>query len=59
MKTTLICPFIYLAHYDLVTTAAGQEFLRANSLEPELLRLCIGCEPPEAIVAALAEALAD
>jgi len=24
MKTTLICPFMYLAHYDLVTTPAGQ-----------------------------------
>lgn len=58
MKQTLICPFIYLAHYDLVTTEAGRETLKANGLNPELLRLSIGCEPAESIIAALAEALA-
>lgn len=58
MKTTLICPFIYLAHYDLVTSAAGRETLRANGLSPDLLRLSIGCEPAEEIIGALAEALA-
>jgi cystathionine gamma-synthase len=58
MKTTLICPFIYLAHYDLVTSAAGQQTLRTNGLDPELLRLSIGCEPAEEIIDALAEALA-
>lgn len=58
MKTTLICPFIYLAHYDLVTTAEGREKLAASGIHPELLRLSIGCEPAEEIIAVLAEALA-
>jgi cystathionine beta-lyase/cystathionine gamma-synthase len=58
MKTTLICPFIYLAHYDLVTSQTGRETLRANGLDPELLRLSIGCEPVDEIIGALAEALA-
>ena len=58
MKTTLICPFIYLAHYDLVTSAAGRETLKAAGLNPELLRLCVGCEPVDEIITALAEALA-
>lgn len=58
MKTTLICPFIYLAHYDLVTSEHGRAELAASGIHPELLRLSIGCEPPEEIVAALAEALA-
>ena len=58
MKTTLICPFIYLAHYDLVTSESGRAFLAAAGLSPELLRLSIGCEPAGDIVAALAEALA-
>ena len=58
MKTTLICPFIYLAHYDLVTTAPGRETLAASGIHPDLLRLSIGCEPAEEIIAALAEALA-
>ena len=58
MKTTLICPFMYLAHYDLVSTPAGMAELAASKLEPDLLRLCVGTEPMEEIIAALAEALA-
>jgi cystathionine gamma-synthase len=57
MKTTLICPFMYLAHYDLVTTPAGLAELAASRLDPDLLRLCCGNEPAEEIIAALAEAL--
>ena len=45
------------AHYDLVTSESGRETLRANGLSPDLLRLSIGCEPAEQIIAALAEAL--
>ncbi|HEX2854445.1 MAG TPA: PLP-dependent transferase [Opitutaceae bacterium] len=59
MKTTLICPFMYLAHYDLVTTPAGIAELAASKLDPDLLRLCVGCEPAGEIVAALAEALGE
>ena len=57
MKTTLICPFMYLAHYDLVTTPAGLAELAASKLDPDLLRLCVGIEPVEEIIASLAEAL--
>ncbi|MDB6168143.1 MAG: Cys/Met metabolism pyridoxal-phosphate-dependent protein [Verrucomicrobia bacterium] len=58
METTLICPFMYLAHYDLVTTEGGRAQLAANGLDPDLLRLSIGTEPVEDIIATLAEALA-
>ena len=57
MKTTLICPFMYLAHYDLVTTPAGLAELAASKLDPDLLRLCVGIEPAAEIIAVLAEAL--
>lgn len=57
MKNTLICPFIYLAHYDLVTSEDGRKTLADSGLHPELLRLSIGAEPAEDIIAALAEAL--
>jgi cystathionine gamma-synthase len=57
MKATLICPFMYLAHYDLVTTPAGLAELAASKLDPDLLRLCVGTEPVDEIIAALAEAL--
>lgn len=58
MKNTLLCPFIYIAHYDLVTSEAGRARLAAAGISPELLRLSIGCEPADDIIAALAEALA-
>jgi cystathionine gamma-synthase len=57
MKTTLICPFMYLAHYDLVTTSAGRAQLELSDLDPDLLRLSVGTESTEEIIAALAEAL--
>jgi hypothetical protein len=57
MKTTLICPFMYLAHYDLVTAPAGIAELAASKLDPDLLRLCCGTEPAAEIIEALAEAL--
>jgi len=57
MRTTLICPFMYLAHYDLVKTPAGRAELVANGLDPDMLRLCVGTEPADEIIGALAEAL--
>ena len=57
MKTTLICPFMYLAHYDLVTTPAGIAELAASKIDPDLLRLCCGTEPADEIIGAIAEAL--
>jgi cystathionine gamma-synthase len=58
MKTTLLCPFMYLAHYDLVNTPTGRAELAKSGLDPELLRLCVGTEPVEEILSALADALA-
>jgi cystathionine gamma-synthase len=58
MRTTLICPFMYLAHYDLVNSAEGRAELGRNGLDPDLLRLCVGAEPAGEIIASLAEALA-
>jgi cystathionine gamma-synthase len=57
MKTTLICAYMYLAHYDLVSTPAGIAELAASKLDPDLLRLCCGIEPAAEIIAALDEAL--
>ena len=57
MTTTLISPFIYLAHYDLVTTEAGRAELKAHGLSPELLRLSVGAESADDIIATLREAL--
>ncbi len=50
---TLMCPFLYLAHYDLVSTPEGCQHLRQLGLNPELIRLSVGEEPLEAVIAAL------
>lgn len=57
MRDSLLCPYIYIAHYDLVKTEAGRAELAASSIDPELLRFSIGGEPAEEIIAALEEAL--
>ncbi len=53
MHSTLLCPYIYLAHYSLVSTDEGRETLAKANITPELLRLAIGEEPVGEIIAAL------
>jgi cystathionine gamma-synthase len=57
MANSLLCPYLYLAHYDLVRTEAGRAELAAHGLDASLIRLSIGLEPPDTIIAALEEAL--
>ena len=57
MTTTILTPQVYLTHYDLMTSEAGRAELAAGGLDPGLLRLSVGAEPAEDIIAALAEAL--
>lgn len=55
---TLLCPFMYLAHYDLVSSAMGRQKLAGLGLDPTLVRVSVGMEPYEEIEAAFADALA-
>jgi cystathionine gamma-synthase len=55
---TLLCPFMYLAHYDKVSTASGRAELAALGLDPYLMRVSVGAEPYEEIEATFREALA-
>ena len=55
---TIVCPFAYLADYDLVTNAAGRAELLARGLDPELMRIAVGAEPFEEIRAVFEEAFA-
>ena len=57
ITNTLCCPFMYLAHFDLVTSAEGRAELARYGINPELLRLSVGLEPADDIIGALAEAL--
>jgi cystathionine gamma-synthase len=54
---TLLCPFLYLAHYNLVSTEEGRAHLRSNGLDAELLRISVGVEEPDQIIAAFQKAL--
>jgi len=57
LSFTIVAPFLWLAHFEEVTTSAGREKIRAAGLDPDLLRLSIGLEPVEEIWAALVFAL--
>lgn len=56
-RFTLLCPFMYLAHYDLVTSEEGRAFLANVGIDPELVRISVGAEPYEEIEAVFVEAL--
>lgn len=54
---TMLCPYLYLAHFDLVNNLAGRAYLIERGLNPELIRLSLGTEDPAEIVEALARGL--
>ena len=55
---TIVSPFMYLAHYDLVRTAEGRARLATLGIDPDLLRVSVGAEPIDALIAVFSEALA-
>lgn len=56
-RFTLLCPFMYLAHYDLVTNDSGRAFLNSVGIDPELIRISVGEEPYASIESVFARAL--
>ncbi len=54
---TLMCPFMHLAHYDLVSKKAGRDYLWSLNLDPDLVRISVGTEDPVAIIETFTEAL--
>ncbi|MBL4575326.1 MAG: hypothetical protein JKY51_04400 [Opitutaceae bacterium] len=58
MKTSILCPYMYLAHYNLVSVPEGRKSLLKEGLDPDLIRLSIGTEPVQEIISALEVALA-
>lgn len=54
---TILCPFMYLAHYDLVSTRQGREVLQRHNLDADLIRISVGAEESGRIIAAFADAL--
>lgn len=56
-RFTLLCPFMYLAHYDLVTSDEGRALLKSVRINPELIRVSVGEENYEQIEAVFCQAL--
>lgn len=54
---SILCPFMYLAHYDLVTSKAGREQLQCVGISPNLLRYSAGVESVEDLERTFANAL--
>ncbi len=54
---SLVCPYLYIAHYDLVSTSKGCEAIRAQGLFPDLVRLSVGIEPIDEQIEVFREAL--
>jgi cystathionine beta-lyase/cystathionine gamma-synthase len=54
---TLVGPYLYHAHYDLVSSATGKQFLQSKGLDPELLRISVGIEPIADLIATFSEAM--
>lgn len=47
---TLLMPYVYLAHYDLITCKKGVKELEQNSIPINLLRIAIGLEDIDSII---------
>ncbi len=55
-KFSMACPYLYLAHYDLVSNEKGRSTLLRAGLEPDLLRVSVGTEEPDRLIEVFAEA---
>jgi len=47
---TLLMPYTYLAHYDMIKTKQGNNFLKKIDLPIEIIRISVGCEPIKNII---------
>jgi len=59
LEFSLMCPFLYLANYEMVSNEEGRDRLRILGVDPDLVRLSVGMEDAESIIQALSEALED
>jgi cystathionine gamma-synthase len=56
-RYTMLCPFMYMAHYDLVSQEQGRKHLQEVGISPDLIRLSVGTDDAEVIKTVLDEAL--
>jgi cystathionine gamma-synthase len=56
-KFSLLCPYVQLAHYDLIQNNQGRNILASAGLSPELIRVSAGEEEVQEIISVFSEAL--
>lgn len=54
---TLAMPYFYMAYSNLMRTEADKQLLKDRGVNPEMIRLSVGCEPVQQIIGIFAEAL--
>lgn len=54
---SMLCPFMYLAHYNLVSSEEGRRELNDLAIDPDLIRIAVGTEDTEQLLAVFEEAL--
>ena len=54
---TIVCPYFYLAHSDLVVDTQPNNLLDRLGIDRNLIRISVGCEPIEELLGAFASAL--
>lgn len=54
---TIICPYFYLAHYELVQDNSASGLLNQLGMDRNLIRISVGCEPIEEIIAEFSRVL--
>jgi cystathionine gamma-synthase len=47
---TLLMPYVYLAHYDLIKSKKGTKLLKNNNIDKNILRVSVGVENIEDII---------
>ena len=51
------CPYVYLAHYQMIKSQQGRGILEEAGISPYLMRLSVGLEPVEQITQTIDDAL--
>ena len=54
---SLCCPYVYLAHFDLIQSTKGMNILKSAGISPYLCRLSVGLEDPDKIIECLQDAV--
>ena len=54
---TIICPYFYLAHYDLVQDKSASGLLNQLGIDRNLIRISVGCEPIDETIAEFSRVL--